>query len=158
MKPKISVLISVALLTACADNTPLYEDYCASQNKRFSDVEKIEAALLYVLNRENSGEIGMLGTNHFLELAKVNKKPLSDEAFVRTYLNKHPSCCHVVKPPSYVKWYSSMRGNGFTENEIIGEPGDWIADISIDLPERQQRNMPLFKVSDCNDVEILPRG
>jgi hypothetical protein len=156
----VFALCLVALHGCAEEKAPIYPDYCEPLKKRFSDREKIEATLMYVIdNIDNptryTGETVSYFGRDFLKFYRgIELSKESNKSIIKGYLDRNPDCCAVLRPPSYVKWYASARPY-FPEHEIIGSPGEWVVDVSLSGPNRKSGD---FKVSDCNKVGMIDRG
>ncbi|MEP7351098.1 MAG: hypothetical protein ABI668_14255 [Sphingorhabdus sp.] len=157
---------AVFLFCGCSYKPPIYPDFCKKENKTYSNKEKIVETLLYITQNadksENNSTILSYDNSKIMIFYRTNIEKHGKVDIFRMYLEKYPDCCAVIRPPLYTAWYSGMRSNGFSDVEILGKPGDWVADVAIEKTSlkhnRGARLRPDFKVSDCNEVSMLPRG
>lgn len=155
----------VALMSACSiqdGKAPIYPDYCKPSQKTFSNIEKIHAAIEYILDNKNA--VFNKGSERIMHLMRYygehsNENPREIAA---RYYGAFPECCRIIRPPSYVKWYEAMSGVGISDQEIIGKPGEWVADVLVvDLArneESRRLQQSQFRVSGCNQISLINRG
>lgn len=152
-------LTAAMISNGCSYSAPVYQDFCKNDNKKYSDIEKIEETLKFIINNVESPRMSFYKNSNFIKYYNKNNQKIE---YVSKYLNENPDCCMVIRPPLYTTWYSNMKRNGFSDKEILGYPGEWVADVAIDKksihPESRARLWADFKVSRCNKVEIIPRG
>jgi hypothetical protein len=159
---RYGMAFSLLFLTSCGEAPPIYPDHCSQTGLTYTDSEKIDATLRFLASNFDNPYLTYYKNVEFFKFIKPGQSDQEISEAIMRYRSQFPDCCHVLKPPTYVEWYSGMRSHGFSEREIIGEPGDWVADVSIENRwanrEKQDEPFPDFKVSSCNKSGILPRG
>lgn len=158
MRPLGTTIIAALALAGCDEDPPIYPDFCATSGRAFSDTEKIAATLGYI--HQHIDDPKMENYRNRKVGRFVRKYPDSAE-FIKAYTSALPDCCEVYRPPSYVEWYAT-QSDLFAEYDLIGAPGDWVADVAIEKkslnPGAKHLLRPDFKVSDCNRVSQIDRG
>lgn len=159
MRLRGTAIIAALALSGCNEAPPIYPDWCTSSGQKLSDGEKISATLAYIHEHINDPAMEYYRR---VTVGRFARRYANSDNFIKAYTLALPDCCEVYRPPTYIEWYSAQRSVGFSERELIGNPGDWVADVAIERKspnwKAKHRLWPDFKVSNCNHVSLIERG